>query len=299
MRYAGAACPGQCDKPREEVNVPRANLRDATIVFDLDGTLVDTAPDLTNALNDALTRRGYAAISQETIRSAVGFGARVMIEEALRRAGAAEDIDEMLAEFLAHYEANIAAESRPFPGAVASLEALAASRARLAICTNKREYLTRKLLEALGLQHYFQGIAGRDTFAVSKPDPGHLTGVIAQAGGEPSRSVMVGDSDVDIRTAKDASVPSILVSFGYAREALGELVPDAVISHFDELVPSARPSSALRRGYAGAASPRPPTPQICPISTGLLSTWSHSQKPLSPAFRSFRLHAFPRERKRC
>src|SRR5215813_8850858 len=114
---------------------PRANLTDATIVFDLDGTLVDTAPDLTNALNDALTRRGHTPIPQETIRSAVGFGARVMIDEALRRAGAADDIDEMLAEFLVHYEANIAAESRPFPGAVASLEALAASGARLAICT--------------------------------------------------------------------------------------------------------------------------------------------------------------------
>jgi phosphoglycolate phosphatase len=218
-------------------NVPRANLRDATIVFDLDGTLVDTAPDLTKALNDALIRRGHAAIPQETIRSAVGFGARVMIEEALRRAGAAEDIEEMLSEFLVHYEANIAAESRPFPGAVASLEALAASGARLAICTNKREYLTRKLLEALGLQHYFHGIAGRDTFAVSKPDPGHLLQVIAQAGGEPSRAVMVGDSDVDIRTAKDARAFDP-VSFGYAREALDELVPDAVIGHFDELVPS-------------------------------------------------------------
>jgi phosphoglycolate phosphatase len=101
--------------------VSRANLRDATIVFDLDGTLVDTAPDLTKALNDALTRRDLAG----DIRSAVGLGARVMIEEALRRAGAAEDIDEMLAEVLVHYEANIAAESRPFPGAVASLEMLA------------------------------------------------------------------------------------------------------------------------------------------------------------------------------
>jgi phosphoglycolate phosphatase-like HAD superfamily hydrolase len=143
-------------KPREGCYVPRTRLRNATIVFDLDGALVDTAPDLTNALNDALTRRGHTAIPQETIRSAVGFGARVMIEEALRRAGAAEDIDEMLAEFLVHYEANIAAESRPFLGAVASLETLAASGARLAICTNKCEYLTRKLLEALGLQHYFK-----------------------------------------------------------------------------------------------------------------------------------------------
>ena len=226
-------------KPREGCYVSRANLRDATIVFDLDGTLIDTAPDLTNALNDALTRRGHAAIPQETIRAAVGFGARMMIEEALRRAGAAEDIDEMLAEFLVHYEANIAAESRPFPGAVASLETLAASGAKLAICTNKREYLTRKLLDALGLQHYFKGIAGRDTFAVSKPDPGHLTQVIALSGGLPSRAIMVGDSDVDIATAKGARISSILVSFGYAQGALGELIPDAVINHFDELVPSA------------------------------------------------------------
>lgn len=216
-----------------------SHLADATIVFDLDGTLVDTAPDLTNALNDALIRRGHAAISQETICSAVGFGARVMIEEALRRAGAEEDINEMLADFLVHYEANIAAESRPFPGAVDLLEALAAAGARLAVCTNKREYLTHKLLQALGLQHYFHSVAGRDTFTVSKPDPGHLTGVIALAGGEPSRAIMVGDSDVDIATAKGASVPSILVSFGYAPPGLDQLAPDAVIDHFDALVPSA------------------------------------------------------------
>jgi phosphoglycolate phosphatase len=219
--------------------VPLPPLADATIVFDLDGTLVDTAPDLTNALNDALTRRGYAVISQETIRSAVGFGARVMIEEALRRAGAEEDIDEMLADFLIHYEANIAAESRPFPGAVASLQTLAAAGAKLAVCTNKREHLTRKLLQALGLQHYFRSVAGRDTFTVSKPDPGHLTGAIALAGGEPSRAIMVGDSDVDIATAKSAGVPSILVSFGYAPQGLDRLAPDAVIDHFDDLVPSA------------------------------------------------------------
>jgi hypothetical protein len=164
--------PSPVNAEAKDEEVPRADLRDTTIVFDLDGTLVDTAPDLTNALNDALIRRGHQAISQESIRSAVGFGARVMIEDALRRAGAAEDIDQMLAEFLVHYEANIAAESRPFPGAVDSLEKLAAAGAKLAVCTNKREYLSRKLLAELGLQHYFQSIAGRDTFAVSKAAPG-------------------------------------------------------------------------------------------------------------------------------
>jgi len=211
-------------------------LRDATVVFDLDGTLVDTLPDLANSLNDVLTRWGHDAVPADTIRRAVGFGARAMIEESLRRASARDDIDQMMAEFLVHYEANIAVESRPFPGAVASLEALASAGARLALCTNKRESLTRKLIQALDIEHYFDGVAGRDTFAVSKPDPGHLTGVIILAGGERTRAVMIGDSDVDIRAAQGARVPSIMVSFGYATSALHEVAPDAVIDHFDVLV---------------------------------------------------------------
>ena len=121
-------------------------LKGATIVFDLDGTLVDTAPDLTNALNHVLTARGHRPVAPDAVRAAAGRGARVMIEEALGLAGAEDDVDEMLAEFLVHYEANIAAESRPFPGAVAALDRLAASGARLAVCTNKRERLTRMLL---------------------------------------------------------------------------------------------------------------------------------------------------------
>ena len=219
--------------------VPRGHLRDATIVFDLDGTLVDTAPDLTNALNEVLTRRGHASVPAEIIRSAVGLGARAMIEEGLRQADANDDVDGMLAEFLAHYEENIAAESRPFPGAVTSLETLKSAGARLAVCTNKREHLTRKLLATLSLERYFQGIAGRDTFAVAKPDPGHLTQVIALAGGELTRAIMVGDSEVDLRTARGASVPVVLVSFGYAPAPLHEFAPDAVIDYFDELAPRA------------------------------------------------------------
>ena len=209
--------------------------KNATIVFDLDGTLVDTAPDLTNALNEVLTRRGYTAVPAETIRAYVSHGARVMIEEALRLVSAEDNVDRMLAEFLAHYEANIAAESRPFPGAVAALDSLAAQGATLAVCTNKREHLSRLLLQALQIEDYFAAIAGRDTFAVSKPDPGHLTGTIALAGGNPSRAVMVGDSEVDLRTARAASVPAIIVSFGYAASPLDGLAPAAVIDHFDEL----------------------------------------------------------------
>lgn len=233
----GQPLPVNVETMRDE-EVPRTDLRNATIVFDLDGTLVDTAPDITNALNDALISQGHRPIPQETVRQAVGFGARVMIDDALRLAGVEENIDKMLAEFLVLYEANIAAESRPYPGAIASLETLAAAGARLAVCTNKREHLSKKLLSELGLQHYFHTIAGRDTFSVSKPHPGHLTQAIEQAGGVPSHAIMVGDSDVDLRTAKDAMVPSILVSFGYAPRALEEFAPHAVIDHFDELVPS-------------------------------------------------------------
>ena len=112
-------------------------LKGTTIVFDLDGTLVDTAPDLTHALNHVLTRRGHAAVSAATVRSGVGFGIRVMIEETLRRLGATDDLDEMLAEFLVYYEANVAQESRPYPGAVTALKRLASQGATLAVCTNK------------------------------------------------------------------------------------------------------------------------------------------------------------------
>jgi phosphoglycolate phosphatase len=156
-------------------------LKGATIVFDLDGTLVDTAPDLTNALNHVLTRRGHAPVPAASIRSSVAFGARAMIEEGLRLSEASDDVDAMLADFLVHYEANIATQSAPFPGAVTALETLGSAGAKLAVCTNKREVLTLKLLRALELDAYFAAIAGRDTFAVAKPHPEHLTGVIARA----------------------------------------------------------------------------------------------------------------------
>ena len=163
----------------------------------------------------------------------------------------------MLAEFLVHYEANIAAESRPFPGAVAALDALAGAGARLAVCTNKRAYLSRKLLAELGLQSYFQAIAGRDTYAVSKPDPGHLTQVIARCGRRfaeaPSWSAT---ASTDLLAAKGAGVPSILVRFGYAADFLDGIAPDAAIDHFDELVPTAaRLLEAARLDAAIAAVP--------------------------------------------
>jgi phosphoglycolate phosphatase len=219
--------------------------RDTTIVFDLDGTLVDTAPDLTHALNYALARQGQPPVSAETVRSLVGMGALVMIEEGLRRAGVTADLQSMLGDFLVHYEANIAVESRPFPGAIKVLDRLRDEGARLAVCTNKRESLSRRLLQELELEGYFSAIAGRDTFPVAKPDPGHLIGTIRLAGGDPSRAVMIGDSDIDVRTAQAASVPVVLVSFGYASDKAAAAPPEAVIDDFDQLHASL--SALLRR----------------------------------------------------
>ena len=228
----------------------RTILTNATIVFDLDGTLVHTAPDLTNALNDVLTRRGHAPVSAEYIRATVGLGARAMIEAALARTGADEDMDEMLAAFLVHYESNIANESRPFPGAVEVLARLEATGARLAVCTNKREYLARKLLRALDLEGRFRAIAGRDTFAAGKPSPLPLTGMIAAAAGDTARALMVGDSDVDIRTARAAAVPVVFVSFGYGAP-VGHEPPDDTIDHFDAL--EAATAGLLKTLAEGAA----------------------------------------------
>jgi phosphoglycolate phosphatase len=221
-------------------------LKHATVVFDVDGTLIDTAPDLTNALNNALTRRGHLPVRRETIRATVGRGARAMIEEALRLAGVEDDVDQMLGEFLIHYEANIARESQPFPAAIEAVERLKQTGAKLAICTNKREYLTRKLLQAIGIECRFDAIAGRDTFAVAKPDPGHLIGAIGLAGGDPANAVMVGDSEVDIRTARAAAISIVLVSFGYGPVAPGEPAPDATIDHFDALHASLVPLLGAR-----------------------------------------------------
>jgi phosphoglycolate phosphatase len=211
-------------------------LEGATIVFDLDGTLVDTAPDLTNALNHALKLHGHPYVEPALVREAVGRGAPAMIYEAL---GVETGTDEILADFLIHYEANIAVESQPFPGAVALLERLRAQGALLAICTNKRARLAGLLLKELRLDHHFAAIAGRDTFETSKPHPGHLLGAIAASGGDRTRAVMVGDSAVDIQAAQSAGIPSILVSFGYCPPTQGPR-PTVTIDNFDSLEAEAR-----------------------------------------------------------
>jgi len=213
-------------------------MRNATIVFDLDGTLVDTAPDLIGATNHALASIGVAPVEGAALRPWISYGARRMVEEALAARGRildSADVDRLHGIFLDYYERNIATESRPYAGAEAVLADLLEGGARLAICTNKREGLSLALLEALGLSARFAAVAGRDTFAVHKPHPDHLIGVIGLAGGEVSRAVMVGDSGVDVEAARNARVPVVGVTFGYTATPMSALGPDALISHYREL----------------------------------------------------------------
>ena len=209
-----------------------------TAVFDLDGTLVDTAADLAAAVNRTLAKLQLAALPLGLLRPVVNSGARAMIEASLLHHGiskSATEVDALLDTFLTDYSRNIAVESKPFPGAVAALERLKLDGARLAICTNKREALARKLLTELKMAPLFDAITGRDTLPVHKPDPGHLIGTVILADGDLGRCVMVGDSEIDIRTAKSAGIPVIGVSFGFSKEPIASLGPDLVLDHYDKL----------------------------------------------------------------
>lgn len=209
-----------------------------TLVFDLDGTLVDTAPDLAAATNHILERFDLPAVDEKEIRHFVGHGALAMIRGALAAHGRAVNEDAMadlFEGFLAYYGANIAVKSRPYPGIIAQLDALSAQGAHLAVCTNKIELHARMLLDALDMSRHFEALTGRDTLGACKPDPRHLTGTIDLARGQIGRAVMIGDSETDIATAKAASVPVVAVDFGYSVEPVTTFAPDIVISHFDEL----------------------------------------------------------------
>ena len=210
-----------------------------TIVFDLDGTLVDTAPDLISALNHVLKREGLAAVPLASARNMIGAGARKLLERGLEvedRVVSVDDLNRLTADFIAFYADHIADESQPFEGLEAALDDLTARGYRLAVCTNKLEWLSRRLLDALGLSHRFAAICGADTFGISKPDPAILRQTVAQAGGALGSSIMVGDSGNDIGVARRASMPVIGVSFGYTDVPIADLKPDRLINHMNELV---------------------------------------------------------------
>ena len=209
-----------------------------TVVFDLDGTLVDTAPDLISALNYVLGREGLPPVPLHSARNMIGAGARKLIERGLELEGrvmSVGDVDRLLRDFIDYYAAHIADASRPFEGPETALDDLGAQGYRFAVCTNKLEWLSKRLLDELGLSPRFSAICGADTFGVAKPDPVILQQTVARAGGHIASTIMVGDAGPDIGVARRAGVPVIGVEFGYTDVPIAELKPDRLIGHMRDL----------------------------------------------------------------
>jgi phosphoglycolate phosphatase len=228
-----------------------------TVVFDLDGTLVDSAPDLVATLNVIFGRNGLPPVAYDAARNMVGGGARAMIGRGLAAEGRTlgeVEVDRLVRDFIDYYGAHIADHSRPFPGLEAALDELAAAGCRLAVCTNKLEWLSLRLLDAFALSKRFVAICGADTFGLRKPDPELLRLTLARAGGSPDRAVMVGDSLSDIATARAAGVPVVAVDYGYTETPVGELGPDRVIGALPEL--PAAVFDLLRTGSTARVEPR-------------------------------------------
>jgi phosphoglycolate phosphatase len=208
------------------------------VVFDLDGTLVDTAPDLINALNFVLSREGLPAVPLKSARNMIGAGARKLLERGLEVDGrhiGSGDLDRLTNDFIDHYAKHIADESRPFEGLEDALDVLSARGCRFAVCTNKLEWLSKLLLDELGLSARFSAICGADTFGVSKPDPAILQQTVVRAGGRLASTLMVGDAGTDVGVARRANVPVIGVDFGYTDVPMADLKPDRLIGHMRDL----------------------------------------------------------------
>ncbi len=217
------------------------------VVFDLDGTLVDTGPDLTAALNHCLHLEGLPPVSVPTVKDMVGLGARKLIERGLAYHEAAVSparFEDLAQAFLRFYADNICDLSTPYPGVARALDALRAADVVMGVCTNKPVAMSIALLAALGLDHYFSANLGGDSLPVRKPDAQHLLATLQAMQANPEQAVMIGDSMVDVGAARNAGVPIIAVSFGFSTLPAQHFEADAVIDHFDELLPAL---GALRR----------------------------------------------------
>src|SRR5215469_5407675 len=215
---------------------------DFLLIFDLDGTLIDTVPDLANALNEVLREHGHAPFARREVQGMVGDGIPALVTRGFAARGAdAAEATEALPRFLALYEANAANLSRPYPGVRETLMALRLQGYRTAVCTNKAERATIAVLRGLDLFELFDGIAGGDNFPVRKPDPGHLLGLIAELGARPERAAMIGDNENDAAAAHAAGLPLILMRYGYAHVDPATLKAAELLDRFADL------PSALRK----------------------------------------------------
>ena len=205
--------------------------------FDLDGTLIDTSGDLAAAVNHAIGTIGRPPFPAAAIHPFVGKGAKIMLARALDASGGydAETLDSLLPILLDHYEQNLAIHSVPYPGLIDAMDALTDAGVKLAICTNKAERFTIPLMQQIGLSDRFAAIVGGDTVSVAKPDPAPIHEMIARAGG--GRTIFIGDTINDIAGARNAGLANIAVGFGFLDGPVENLEADAVIDHFDELVP--------------------------------------------------------------
>ena len=213
-------------------------LAGCTIVFDLDGTLVDSAPDLHTALNKVMAVEGLPPATLEDARRFVGQGARALIVRAFAVHGIHHDppkIDALTEAYIAAYAEDICSRSQLYPGLVPALDSLSAAGAILSVCTNKRTDLSIRLVEALGLASHFAAVIGADAVKNRKPHPDHFTAAVRAAHGDPARALMVGDSINDVASAKAANAPVAIYAYGYTDTAPTLLGADAVFSHYDEL----------------------------------------------------------------
>ena len=217
----------------------RLHLGRDVLVFDLDGTLVDSAPDLDRALGLLLAEEGRRPVSLSETRSMIGDGVDRLVARALARTGSPVALPEqagLVARFLAHYSAGRHALTLPYPGVVETLAALQGRGLRLAVCTNKPIAQTREVLSALDLARWFGAVTGGDSAPTRKPDPGHLLATLDLLGAAPAAAVMVGDSANDVEVARAAGVPVVVVSYGYTSVRPADLGADAVIDSFADLL---------------------------------------------------------------
>ena len=221
-----------------------------TLLLDLDGTLVDSVPDLMAAANRMVVARGLAPFTRRAVMAMVGDGVPALVKRVLAARGLAPDAA-ALAEFTADYGAHVADESRPYPGVETGLQALQAAGWRLAVCTNKPEALAREVLRALGLLEMFAAVGGGDSYAVKKPHPGHTLATLAAAGGDRRAAVAVGDHHNDVDAANGAGIPCIFAQWGYGNAEDGARAVGRA-ARFDE-VPAL--AAALLTGSALRPSP--------------------------------------------
>jgi phosphoglycolate phosphatase len=227
-----------------------------TIVFDLDGTLVESLPDIAASLNRVLAGAGLAPFTEAAVAGMVGDGAALLAARALAARGRGPDAG-FLARFQEDYLGSIAVASRPYPGAAEALAQLAAAGWRMAVCTNKSEAAARKLLRALEILPHFAAVGGGDSFGVRKPDPRHLLATLAAAGGEPTRALMVGDHANDMAAARAAGVPPVFVLWGYgAAEMAGGATTARVISAVPGIAEALVPAEPERRRREPASGAR-------------------------------------------